>query len=81
MLYQDDQTKEIQSEQVSIILFSNMVVSFQEKPRDIFDYIRKRIRNGKVRIRKIDADYLAYTLIDAIIDHYFFNPGINWQNH
>jgi magnesium transporter len=71
MLYQDEKSKEIQSEQVSIILTKNVVISFQEKPGDIFEGIRERIRHGKGRIRSMGADYLAYTLIDAIVDHYF----------
>lgn len=71
MLYQDEQTKEIQAEQVSIILTENVVISFQEKPGDIFDNIRERIRKGKGRVRKMGSDYLSYSLIDAIIDHYF----------
>jgi len=71
MLYQDEQTKEIQAEQVSIILTKNVVISFQEKPGDIFNNIRQRIRNGKGRVRKMGSDYLSYSLIDAIIDHYF----------
>jgi len=71
MLYIDDKTNEIQSEQVSIILGQNYVISFQEKIGDVFDPIRERIRKGKGRIRKMGPDYLAYSLIDAIVDNYF----------
>lgn len=71
MLYHDEKTKEIQAEQVSIILTKNTVISFQERPGDIFDNIRERLRSGKGRIRKNCSDYLSYSLIDAIIDHYF----------
>lgn len=71
MLYRDKKNAEIQAEQISIILLENIVISFQEKPGDIFDPIRDRIRSGKGRIRKMNADYLSYILIDAIIDHYF----------
>ena len=59
------------SEQVSLILGSNYVISFQEQEGDVFDTIRERIRGGKGRIRKMGADYLAYSLLDAIIDNYF----------
>lgn len=59
------------SEQVSLILGSNFVISFQEERGDVFDPIRERIRNGKGRIRKMGADYLAYALMDAIVDNYF----------
>jgi magnesium transporter len=62
-----------QSEQLSILLFdNNTVISFQEiHGGDAFDIIRTRIRTGKGRIRKMGADYLAYCLIDAVVDLYF----------
>lgn len=71
MLHYDEKTGENLVEQVSIILCQNYVISFQEKTGDVFDSIRERIRNGKGRIRKLGTDYLAYTLIDAIVDNYF----------
>jgi magnesium transporter len=71
MLYIDEKTHEIQSEQVSLILGQNYVISFQEKTGDVFNAVRERIRKGKGRIRKMSSDYLAYSLIDAIIDNYF----------
>ena len=71
MLYVDDKTHMINSEQVSIIFGQNFVISFQETIGDVFDNIRERIRKGKGRIRKMGADYLAYSLIDAIVDNYF----------
>jgi magnesium transporter len=71
MLYYDDEENETKVEQVSMILGDNFVISFQEREGDIFDPIRERIRNGKGRIRKMDSDYLAYSLLDAIVDNYF----------
>jgi len=71
MLYQDEKENEIMAEQVSLILGSNFVISFQEKEGDVFNNIRERIRSGKGRIRKMGADYLAYTLMDAVVDGYF----------
>ncbi|MBN2102054.1 MAG: magnesium/cobalt transporter CorA [Candidatus Aenigmarchaeota archaeon] len=71
MLSFDDEKKEINSEQVSIILGSNFVLSFQEKEGDVFEHVRERIRKSKGRIRKMGSDYLAYSLIDAVIDNYF----------
>jgi len=71
MLYYDDKTNEINSEQVSIIFGQNYVISFQEKEVDVFNPIRERIRTGKGRVRKMGADHLAYSLIDAIVDGYF----------
>jgi magnesium transporter len=71
MLYFDESQDEIRAEQVSIILGSNFVLSFQERVGDIFNPLRERIRNAKGRIRKMGADYLAYALMDAIVDNYF----------
>ncbi len=60
------------AEQISLILGSNFVISFQEGLEgDVFNPIRERIRAGKGRIRTMGADYLAYSLIDAIVDNYF----------
>ncbi len=66
-------TGEIHSEQLSVVLFdNNTVVSFQEADGgDAFDIIRTRLRTGKGRVRKMGADYLAYCLIDAVVDYYF----------
>lgn len=71
MLRFDSMKNEIVAEQISLVLGSNFVVSFQEQEGDVFDSIRKRIRSAKGRIRKMGADYLAYSLLDAIIDNYF----------
>lgn len=60
------------SEQLSVVLMEGMVISFQEADGgDAFDLIRNRLRQGKGRIRKMGADYLAYALIDAVVDCYF----------
>jgi magnesium transporter len=67
----DDKSSEIEPEQISLILGSNFVFSFQEREGDTFNTIRERIRNSKGRIRKMGADYLAYTLFDSIVDNYF----------
>jgi len=58
-------------EQVSLIVAKNFVISFQEDVGDVFDPIRERIRRGKGRVRQMGSDYLAYTLLDAIVDGYF----------
>ncbi len=65
-------TSEVISEQLSIILLENTVLSFQEPNNgDAFDIIRNRLRQGKGRVRKLGADYLAYALMDAVVDCYF----------
>ncbi len=72
MLSHNGQKSEVTTEQVSIILGANFVVSFQEGGKgDVFNPIRERIKSGKGRIRKLGADYLAYGLLDAVIDNYF----------
>ncbi len=71
MLYFDEEQYEIISEQLSLIMGSNFVISFQEREGDVFNAVRERIRNGKGRIRKMGPDYLAYALMDAVVDHYF----------
>ncbi|MGD9110524.1 MAG: magnesium/cobalt transporter CorA [Phycisphaerales bacterium] len=71
MLTYDKQQKSLQTENVSLILGKNFVISFQERVGDVFEQIRDRIRNVKGRIRKMGCDYLAYLLIDAAVDNYF----------
>lgn len=71
MLRKGEKESEIISEQVSFILGKNFVISFQEMKGDTFDPIRDRIRANKGRVRKMDADYLFYLLIDSIVDNYF----------
>lgn len=71
MLQYDEHKNLVKIEQVSLILGKNYVLSFQEMKGDIFEPIRNRIRSGKGRIRKMGSDYLAYTLMDAIVDNYF----------
>jgi magnesium transporter len=58
------------SEQVSLFLGPGYVLTFQEKPGDCFETVRQRLRRGG-RIRTMGADYLAYALLDALVDHYF----------
>jgi magnesium transporter len=60
------------ADQLSLILGPNFVLSFQETPGDCLGPVRQRIRGGKGRIRKLGPDYLAYAIIDAVVDNYFF---------
>ncbi|MCG7848903.1 MAG: magnesium/cobalt transporter CorA [ANME-2 cluster archaeon] len=71
MLQYDENINEVKAEQVSLIVGSNFLISFQEKEGDIFNLVRERIRNGKGRVRKSGSDYLAYAMIDVVVDHYF----------
>lgn len=71
MVYQDGKRR-ICGEQVSFFLGKNYLITVQEEADyDVFDPVRTRIRTGRGSIRKAKADYLAYALLDSIIDHYF----------
>ncbi|TRO45591.1 magnesium/cobalt transporter CorA, partial [Candidatus Bathyarchaeota archaeon] len=71
MLRFDSAEDETKTEQMSIILGRDFVISFQEREGDVFDNIRERLKSNKGRIRKLGTDYLAYSLIDSIVDNYF----------
>jgi magnesium transporter len=69
MFYFDNEN--IVDEQISIVMGKNYVITFQERPGDVFNAVRERIRIGTYRIRKSKSDYLLYSLTDAIVDNYF----------
>jgi magnesium transporter len=72
MLHSKNDSEDIGIEQASIILASHFVLSFQDsRAGNVFDPIRARIWHGEEPIRKRGADYLAYALVDAIVDSYF----------
>jgi magnesium transporter len=71
MLSMDPNTGAVEDEQLSLILGPSWVVMFQERPGDDLDAVRERIRMGGSRIRGRGADYLAYALVDSVVDHYF----------
>ncbi len=71
MLSVDTDGKGIRAEQVSFVIVQNALLTFQEIEGDVFDTIRDRLRNARGRVRKLGPDFLAYSLIDAIIDNYF----------
>ncbi len=62
---------EISTEQISLILGRNLVISFLESDSGVFNGVKDRILNNRGRIRRLGADYLAYTLMDAVVDNYF----------
>ncbi|OGI15646.1 magnesium and cobalt transport protein CorA [Candidatus Micrarchaeota archaeon RBG_16_49_10] len=62
---------ELKVEQISLIVGPDFVITFMERESTIFDSVKARLRSGKGRIRKHGSDYLAYTLLDAIVDNYF----------
>lgn len=71
MLHDGTQGQEIKAEQVSIIFGKDYVLSFEEAEPTVFDPVRERIRAGRARMRERGADYLAYSLLDAVVDNYF----------
>jgi len=71
MLRWNEQKEEVEDEQISVILGAGWVLSLQERPGDVFEPLRERLRTGRGRVRSSGAGYLAYALIDSIVDQYF----------
>lgn len=71
MLDVDKKTEDIMVEQLSLVLGKNFVLTFGERVGDVFDGVRDRIKRSLGKSRKSKADYLAYRLIDSVIDNYF----------
>lgn len=67
----DAKSMSVTSEQVSIVIGRQFVLTFQERPTGNFDPIRDRLRQDRGQIRRSGPDYLAYTLLDTIVDRYF----------
>ncbi len=61
----------LQDEQISMVLGKDFLLTFQERPGDVFNPLRERIRLAKGRIRKLGVDYLSYALLDVLVDSYF----------
>ncbi|RYZ34882.1 MAG: magnesium and cobalt transport protein CorA, partial [Sphingobacteriales bacterium] len=72
MLSYNTDTGLVQAEQLSVVLGKNLLLSFQPDPRaDPFNPLRDKLKNEYAPVRKRSADYLAYSLIDAVVDDYF----------
>lgn len=72
MLSFNQESRSVETEQLSLVFGKSFVVTFQERPGDVFDPIRDRIKNGTGMVRKKGSDYLAYLLLDIIVDNYFY---------
>jgi magnesium transporter len=70
MLRQDETKTRIISEQLSMVLGETYLLTFQEQPGDVFDPVRVRIRRPNSRVRLSGSDYLAYSLVDTLVDNY-----------
>jgi len=68
MLHENDQ---LETEQLSIFLGKDVIITFQHMPGDCLDPVRERVRRSVGRMRSSGPDYLAYCLLDAVVDHYF----------
>ncbi len=65
------ESAKLKSEQVSLVLGPGYLLTFQEKTSNLFEPVKSRIRDGKGLIRRSGPDYLAYALLDTLVDHYF----------
>lgn len=71
MFFFDEQSCQIRAEQISLVLTRCNVLTFQEQPGDVFNEVRLRIERKSGRIRQRGPDYLAYALLDSVVDSYF----------
>jgi len=71
MIHYFEETKNIEFEQISMVMGSNYIISFQENDNNTFQQINDRIKKVNGKIRTKGADYLTYALIDCIVDHYY----------
>ena len=72
MLFFNEKTGSVETEQIGIVLGNGFVISFQEDAtRDVFDSIREKLRNNISKLRQSGPDYLCYALLDMIVDHYY----------
>jgi magnesium transporter len=72
MLRYDQDLEEVVGEQLSMVLGRSFLLTFQEQPGDTFEPVRERIRRQKGRVRGAGIDYLAYALLDTVVDNYIF---------
>ena len=68
----DKESTKVSVEQVAIIVGKNYIITMQESERRIFGDVLKRIKDGRTRIRSLSTDYLCYTLMDTLVDHYIY---------
>lgn len=71
VLRMPDASGSFATEQLSLFLGSGYVLTFQERPGDCLEPVRARLRAGRGRIRAAGSGYLAYALLDAVVDHFF----------
>ena len=69
--YYDKETMSASSEQISLVLGHNFLLTFQERSTGAFEPIRERLRASRAHIRELGVDYLAYCVLDSVVDRYF----------
>jgi magnesium transporter len=69
--YYENETMSVSSEQISLVLGRNFLLTFQERATGAFEPIRERLRASRAQIRELGVDYLAYAVLDSIVDKYF----------
>ncbi|MCE5272796.1 magnesium/cobalt transporter CorA [bacterium] len=62
---------EVVTDQVAVVFTASEVITFQEERGGLFEHLRERIRRGKGKLRRLGTDYLAYAIIDSVVDNYF----------
>ncbi len=76
MLEFNEKKNKISVDNLSLIVMDNILITFQEEKGDVFDPVRDRIRKHKTKIRTSGADYLAFALLDVVIDNYIYILGL-----
>ncbi len=71
MLHYNEDSRSVDTEQISLVIGPHYVLSFQEREGDVFENLRERLQRSSGRIRQRGPDYLAYAMIDSIVDSYF----------
>ncbi len=73
MLYFNEKNNSVEQEQISLVLGKDFVITFQEDPKkDVFNPIREKLRINNSKLRQRGPDYLCYTMLDLIVDNYFY---------
>ena len=72
MLHYNEKRNLITAENLVLLVKENILITFQEKVGDVFEPVRERLRNNRKRIRSSGSDYLAFALLDVVVDNYIY---------
>lgn len=76
MMEFNEKKNRVSVDNLSLIVMDKILVTFQEEKGDVFEPVRERIRKHKTKIRTSGSDYLAFTLLDVVIDNYIYILGV-----